>query len=789
MITSDLVRRGVDFDDAYAVARAVRSRLSDRSEVRSGEVRVLVEQELRNTIGPDRLAGLAAAIPPSPTLQVVSKGQTQPFSLGLLARSVCAAGVELDHAYRLAARIEAELRADDVEIPTNYEIVRRMADLLDQIEGPEAARRYRLVRRIHQLPRPLIIYIGGASGTGKSTLAMELAPLLRIFRIIATDTLRQVMRTLFTPAILPALHASSFEETPADEPPDTPLGAARDPELSRRLISSFEEQATRVCVGVRAVVERAISENMSIIVEGVHLHPGLIPFQDLEGSAYQVPLILSTLNEESHRPRFLTRSRRGQRAADRYLQNFPSIRFVHDYLLQQAESYDVPLVDTSVDNPPVDRMMRLVTGMIEHRLPHLARTSSAEPAPHVPTLMLFIDGLADRPVRALGGRTPLQAASLPTLDRLALEGCCGTADSVGPGIVPDTAAGSLAAFGQSPVALKRGPVEALGAGIDLLQGDLALRANFATVDDEGKIIDRRAGRIRKGAAELAEALNGMVLPGISSGEIEVLVRPSTEHRIAVVFRGAELSSAIQGSDPGEGTGAVPPLYPRPVDPDDEQATRTAKFLGLFEEEAGKILSKHPVNRTRLKKNLPPANIVLTRGAGQIHHLAPLEREGIPLRLACISGDRTIRGIAMLLGAETFTRRGMTANLDTDLGAKFEIAAEALGHCDLVVLHVKGADIAAHDRRPDLKVEFLEKIDRHLAALLEGNPGPVRIVVASDHATFSESGQHGADPLPVLVWGNGVEADGVERFDEPSAGGGSLGRFPLPTLLWRLFGID
>ena len=212
------------------------------------------------------------------------------------------------------------------------------------------AQRYRAIRRIHRLPRPLVIYIGGASGTGKSTLALELAPLLRIYRLSATDTIRQVMRMVFTPSILPALHSSSFEAAPLD----AAIGPAAEPDSQQRLIDTFEEQATRVCVGVRAVVERAIAENMSIVIEGVHLHPGLVPFPDLEGSAYQISLVLGTLNKEAHRSRFLARSRTGPRRAERYLESFSSIRTVHDHILHQAELHDRSFIDTSEGEPPVD---------------------------------------------------------------------------------------------------------------------------------------------------------------------------------------------------------------------------------------------------------------------------------------------------------------------------------------------------------------------------------------------------------------------------------------------------
>jgi 2,3-bisphosphoglycerate-independent phosphoglycerate mutase len=790
MITRDLVQRGLSFEVAYAIARAVRDKLSDREEVSTSEIRDLVSEGLEKSLGSDWQEMLSSPPRRVSEIRVVYEGQEQPFSRGLLARSVYAAGVGLDRAYGLLSELEGELSAEGVKLLEAGEIARRVGDLLEREEGSEAARRYRTVRQIGRLPRPLVLYIGGASGTGKSTVALELAPLLRIYRINATDTIRQVMRMVFTRSILPAIHSSSFEVAPPSEPGAAELGlhSPGDPEDLPRVIASFEEQALRVTVGIRAVVERAIAENLSIIVEGVHVHPALVPFADLEGSAYQVPIMLASLNEESHRSRFLARSRTGVRRAERYLENFRAIRTIHDHIVQEAERHDVPILDNPAGDPPVMPTLQLVTGMLQHTSPGLGLSEWQEPRPSAPTLLLVIDGLADRPVRALGGRTPLQAASTLTLDRLAREGRCGLADPVAPGVVADTAAGSLALFGQSPLALKRGPTEALGAGLALRPEDVALRGNFATLGEDGLVIDRRAGRIREGARELAAAIDRLTLPGGLSREVEVLVQPATEHRLGIVLRGRDLSSEIQGSDPGEVVLPSPALIPRPDDPQDSRAVYTANVLALFEQQARRLLEGHPVNRRRRSEGLADANSVLTRGAGRVHRLLPLEEAGIPLRLCCISGDRTVLGLARWAGARTVTDSKMTANLDTDLERKFDVARDELRRCDLVVLHLKGADIAAHDQRPDLKVSFLERVDRALAGLLEW-PGPLRVAVASDHATLSESGQHAADPLPVLIWGDGVEADEVEAYDEQSAGSGSLQRFPLQLLLSRLYKLS
>ena len=790
MITHDLVQRGVAFEEAYAAARAIRDQFGDRGEVTTAEIREAITGQLHKMYGdsvPSSFLGPQVTTPP---LQVIYHGQEQPFSRGLLARSMQAAGVDLDRAYDLVTILELSLAADKLQVVSSAEIARRVDEFLEKEVGTRSAQRYRLLRRIRTLPRPLVIYVGGASGSGKSSLSLELAPLLRIYRINATDTIRQVMRMVFTPKIMPALHSSSFEivehlETP---PSEEPAGAALDINHPDRVIASFEEQARGVCVGVRAVVERAIAENMSILVEGVHLVPGLVPFPDLEGMAYQVPLVLTTPDEEVHRTRFLARSRVSARRAERYLENFEDIRTIHNYVLQQATAHEVQELETSQGDPPVVPTLELVTGVLQHRLPSLSASSDTR-LESPPTILLIIDGLTDRPVRELGNRTPLQAAETPVLDRLATEGLCGLADPVAPGVVPDTAAGSLALFGQSPLALKRGPVEALGAGFTLSAGDVALRGNFATIESNGTVIDRRAGRIRDEAEELAKAIDCVSLPKDVSSQVDVRVKVGTEHRLAVVLSGDGLSADINGSDPGEGTLPSKALTPRPLDPNNDRAIYTAQVLAMFEKAARDILLSHPINKALEKQRLRPANALLTRGAGRIHQLIPLEEAGLPLRLVCISGDRTLLGLASWLGANTVSTDKMTANLDTDLGAKFDAAGEALRHNDLVIVHVKGADIAAHDRRPDLKAEFLEKVDSELGRLIETQEGELRVAVTSDHATLSESGQHAADPLPVVIWGTGIEGDTVQRFDEQTVATGALERFPLQMLLSRLFDLS
>ncbi|MEM9293617.1 MAG: 2,3-bisphosphoglycerate-independent phosphoglycerate mutase [Acidobacteriota bacterium] len=789
MVTHDLVRRGLPFDEAYAAAHRLRDRLADHEEIATGDLWQQLQEVLEELFGAEVHGRLQGEVPAgAELLRVTDQGQSQPFSRGLLARSMFAAGVDLDRAYGLVSRLQEDLASEGLESIERRELIRRTGQLLEELVGAPTASRYRLVRGIRYLPKPVVIYVAGTSGTGKSTLAVDLAPLLRIFRINATDTIRQVMRMVFSQAILPSLHRSSFEALPLEDGPwggeENPSGGSEEARR-RRVIAAYEEQASRVLVGVRGVVERSVAENTSIVVEGVHLLPGQVPIPELEGQAYQVMLLLTTPDEEVHRSRFLLRGpgRRGER----YLHSFEAIRWIQEHLLDLADLHDVALLPTDDPDSMLPRALRLTSDLLRQKVPQLGVELDT---PTTPALLLVIDGLADRPVRSLGNRTPLAAAHTPHLDRLAAEGRCGLADPIAPDVVADTAAGSLAILGQNPLAIRRGPVEALGAGHELGPEDVALRCNFASLDPSGVVVDRRAGRIRDEVKDLAKALDRMMVPGVDEEEVQFHVRSTTEHRLALVIRGEGLSSAIQGSDPGDDTLPCPPLTPRPLRPEDEAAVRTARYLDLFEQEARAVLQRHKVNRRRQEAGLPLANCIVSRGAGRNHRLIPLERAGLPLRLAGVGGDRTMLGLVHLLGGEVIRKKGMTASLDTDLGVKFRAAEEALEDHDLVVLHVKGADIAAHDGRPDHKLEFLERLDAALGEFLAARQAQgldLRIGVTADHATLSESGRHSADPVPALLWGPGIEADSVESFDEVAGATGALGRFQLQLLTPRLVG--
>ena len=403
----------------------------------------------------------------------------------------------------------------------------------------------------------------------------------------------------------------------------------------------------------------------------------------------------------------------------------------------------------------------------------------------IPRLLIIIDGMGDRPIIELGDKTPLQAARLPVLDRLATEGQCGIADPVKRGIAATTVLGTLAILGYNPLKhpIARGVIEAHGSGIGIMPGDVAFRGNWATLDDTGKIIDRRAGRIRDGTKELASALSGIK---IEDAFVEVGV--GTEHRVAVVIRGNGLQEYLSGSDPGDHSrSGIKPRLPVAFKNNDENSVRTAKILNLFEQEAIKILKRHPVNLERISKGLFAANAILTREPGRVHTFPKIKRpSGFGLSGVCISGDDTLMGISRVIGLDVCKTPGMTANIDTDLKHKFTLAGKKLSNYGVVVLHIKGCDIAAHNREAVKKKDFLEKIDTELGFFLKKFKSKLRISVTADHATWSKEGVHVDDPVPVLIHGHGILADSVKCFDEVQAAKGNLGLFRLHKLWGKFF---
>jgi len=401
-------------------------------------------------------------------------------------------------------------------------------------------------------------------------------------------------------------------------------------------------------------------------------------------------------------------------------------------------------------------------------------------------LMLIIDGLGDRPIDEFGGLTPLEAADTPCFDALARGGITGLMDPLSPGVRVGTDVGHLALFGYNPLKVYwgRGPIEAVGIGIDLGPGDVALRCNFATVDEDFIVVDRRAGRIRH-TDELAAMLDGMRLVN----GITATFKPATEHRAVLVLSGERLSAEITSSDPGPANEGLPVKEVTSRKPHAPLAEKTAQAVNEFVKKSHEILREHAINRKRSAGGLPPANIVITRGAGMAVKMRSLT-ERFEIKGCCVAGESTVVGIARMSGFKTLTSEKLTANIDTDLDEKARLTLEGLKEADFVVTHIKGADLVSHDNKPREKLAFIERTDRMLQTIIDGLEASQEtfIAITADHSTPCAIREHSADPVPVLIHGEGVLTDDVETFGERSCAHGGLCRIRANDFLLSILDL-
>ena len=385
-------------------------------------------------------------------------------------------------------------------------------------------------------------------------------------------------------------------------------------------------------------------------------------------------------------------------------------------------------------------------------------------------LIVVCDGMADRPVRELGYSTPLEAADTPGMDYLADVGVCGILDPVSPGTPPgsDVANLSLLGYDALKVYRGRGVFEALGAGLEVRPGDVAVRCNFATVRD-GVIVDRRAGRLdcRPFEEALKEASRRI------GPDVEAVFKHTTEHRAVLLLRGHGLSRMVSDSDPHM-TGA-PILKVKPLEGTPE-AERTADILNRLSEIYMETLKEHPENERRRKLGLPTADAVIFRGAGQLPDIKSL-RELYGVRSAVVAGNALARGVCVSAGMEAIHVEGATGSADTNLRAKAEAALKALEDFDFVYVHVKGTDNLSHDGDLNGKVKMIERIDRQLVSRIIDETGlrDLYIALTADHTTPVSVRRHTGDPVPVAVAGPCVRRDRVKRFSERECALGGMGR--------------
>jgi len=391
-------------------------------------------------------------------------------------------------------------------------------------------------------------------------------------------------------------------------------------------------------------------------------------------------------------------------------------------------------------------------------------------------LFLVIDGLGDEKNPQFKNKTPLEIAQTPNLDFLAKKGISGCSlPWVEKGKLPTSEDCHLALFGYPPKKSNpgRGVLEALGIDFKIKKEDLCLRGNFATVDENLMIIDRRAGRIEE-TESLISALSKIKIKGV-----KIFVKKSFGHRIVLILRGKGLSEKITSNDPKKIGIKVLKIKAK-----EKEAKKTAQILEEFLEKARAILISHPLNKKRIKKGLLPANYLLLRGAGKFKKIESF-REKYNLKAAFVAGGVLYKGIGKYLGMEEIKVKGATGMKNTNLRGKILAVKKALKKFDFVFLHLKATDTFAEDGDFMGKKKFIEKIDQSLKPLLKLENS--LIVITGDHPTSCLRKSHFSGKNPILIYGNGK--DKVFQFSEKACQKGKLGNFPQIKLMKKIFTID
>lgn len=368
-------------------------------------------------------------------------------------------------------------------------------------------------------------------------------------------------------------------------------------------------------------------------------------------------------------------------------------------------------------------------------------------------VLLVMDGLGGLP-HPETGKTELETARTPNLDRLAEEGICGLSEPLGPGLTPGSGPGHLGLFGYDPFSfvIGRGILEAMGIDFPMQKGDVAARGNFCTIDERGLITDRRAGRIStEVCTRLCEDLSRISIQGAKA-----LVAPVEGHRFLLVLRGAGLHPDLADSDPQQ-LGVAP----KDVAPLSREAEATAALVNEWIGKARGVLAGHH-----------PANMVVLRGFSELPHLPSLD-ESYKLKPVAIAAYPMYRGLARLVGMKV-------VDCGRSVEEQFDTLVKQYAEHDFLFLHIKKTDSAGEDGDFDRKVKAIEEVDAAMPRLIDLKPDV--IAVTGDHSTPAVMKAHSWHPVPFLLHSPLCRPDDVAEFSERGCARGALGRFPAVDIM-------
>jgi 2,3-bisphosphoglycerate-independent phosphoglycerate mutase len=404
--------------------------------------------------------------------------------------------------------------------------------------------------------------------------------------------------------------------------------------------------------------------------------------------------------------------------------------------------------------------------------------------------------MGDLPTKEFGNKTPLEVAESPNLDFLARNGKNGLMYSVRKGVAPESDVAVISILGYDPFkyGTGRGILEAVGAGIEVKDGDLALRCNFATLGEKGELIDRRVGRslTTKEAAELCKAVNENVK--LESYPAEFEFKNTIGYRGVLVIRSHKksLSSKITNTDPGyariEELGIAETkigMFPKKCEPMDnsEEAKISADLINEFVEKSHIVLDKHEINKKREVEGKLEANIIFTRDAG--HQLPKFFNinEHYGVRFASLTDMPVERGISKLAGMDPVILPPPSHDLKSDCELRVKKLIDYLPSYDCFYIHIKGPDEPGHDGKFELKAQLISIIDRYFFRKLDKIKLEDHIIcVTADHSTPCKLKAHSDDPVPLLISGDKIRGDNVSKFSEKECRSGSLGILQSGTKL-------